>query len=86
MPFSKEYKELKKHTAIEALLILLMALLCFAFTDFEIARNVDFNFLYSVGGVCTLVLIIIAIRELVCCCVIYKQVKAGKELSAITPR
>lgn len=85
MPFSKEYKELKKHTAIEALLILLMALLCFAFTDFEIARNVDFNFLYSIGGVCTLVLIIIAIRELVCCCVIYKQVKAGKELSEISP-
>lgn len=85
MPFSKEYKESKKHTAIETLLILLMALLCFIFTDFKIAGKADFNFLYSIGGVCTLALIIIAIREIVCCCVIYKRVKSGKELSAITP-
>lgn len=85
MPFSKEYKESKKHTAIETLLILLMALLCFIFTDFKIAGKADFNFLYSIGGVCTLALIIIAIREIVCCCVIYKQVKSGKALSEITP-
>ncbi len=84
MKFNDEYKKIRMYSLKESALVFVLITACFFTLNAGVARRIDINFLFSLGWLCTIILIFMMIKEFVYGFIIMKLIKNGKDIACIS--